>query len=462
MKLIPGLALIPLLAFAPLSSAGALSDQGRAVASTSIEGLPEQDGDTWARMRHGLALQANLTPQISLVAGGQLYYPLGSAGTYTWDESTIQRLAFQVTGRALSIRAGRFVHAGTLGLIRVDGFLLDLHPDSPVGGHVWAGRIGHAESISPGGDLGGGFQFRFVPGALGLAAGYDIRKTPVDLAHRIHLSSTVRGKKGVSLFVVAELGFASGAEESEDDEVVPADEFPEGTEDDAADSTAEDDSAGGPGFRATALATIPLGVRARLRVGGKYYGLPPISVPWSSTSVIETIRPTDYGVAHLALDLRPRTGVSIRVEGGPTFGSKTVGYEAAAVDSELPPEIETELGIGATGKLAFDWRGLGFYGTGTAVGGAWYAGGGAGIRHEVGPVELRGEAGLFRFRGLDGSQATVGEARFQGGLTLPVKPSWGEFGLVVRTAVGTDRLLSPWWRLGVAVQGRIGRARGAL
>ncbi len=425
-RLVLGLALVPALLFSSFASAGTILDQGRVEASTSVEGLPDSSGDSWARIRHGLALRADLTSRISLIASGQLYYAASGAGTEPWDESTIQRLSFGFTGRALSVRVGRFVHVGSLGLTRVDGFQLDLHPDGPLGGHVWAGRVGHPEEISPGGDLGAGAQIRLVPGALGLAAGYDLRKTPVDLVHRVHVSSTLRAR-GASLFAVVELGLGPDI-----------------------------------GLGANAHAAIPLGTRAQLRLGGRYYGLPPVSVPWSGQSVIEAIRPTDYGVGEVAIELRPRNQLRIRLEGGPTLGQKATGYEVVAEDSDTPPGVETELGVGATARASLDWRGLGLYGTGTAVGGAWYAGGGAGAHTDIGPLALRGEAGLFRFRGLDGVQATVGEARFQGGITLPSKPTWGEFGLVFRAAVGADRQLSPWWRAGVALQGRLGSARGAL
>ena len=461
-RLALGLALILLLAYTSLANAGTIENQVRAEASSSIEGLPEQVGDSWARMRHGLSLQAALSSRIAVVASAQVFYPIGGGGADIWDEAVIQRLSFQYSGPAVSIRAGRFVHVGTLGLTRVDGFKLDLHPDSPVGGHLWAGRIGHAESLTAGGDLGFGAQFRFTPGALGLAAGYDLRFTPVDLAHRIHISSTVRSKKGVSLFVAAELGFNTNDRTGDPTETPVEGVAADGDEEEAIDPEEEAESSGGPGFRATASAAIPLGTRASLRVGGRYYGLPPISAPWSSHSVVETIRPTDYGVAEVSVELRPRSELRVRFEGGPTFGQRVAGYEAVAVEGDEPTEVETELGLGAAGKAAFDYKGVGLYGTGTFVGGAWYAGGGAGVRQHVGPVTLWGEAGLYRFQGLDGTEATVGEARFQGEIALPLKPTWGEFGLVVRTAVGTDRMLSPWWRAGVAIQGRLGTARGAL
>lgn len=461
-RLALGLVLIPALAYTSLAIAGTVTNQIRAEASSSIEGLPQQDGESWARMRHGLFLRTDLTSRMVVVASGQLFFPIGGGDTDIWDEAVIQRLSFQYSGRVVSVRAGRFVHVGTLGLTRADGFKVDLHPDSPVGGHVWAGRIGHAESLSIGGDLGVGAQFRLTPGALGLAAGYDLRFTPVALAHRIHLSSTVRSKKGVSLFVAAELGFDS---DERADETPDAPVESDTTDDGEAEAAAADEDvspSGGPGFRATARASFPLGTRASLRIGGRYYGLPPISAPWSSQSVVETIRPTDYGVAEVSVELRPRSELRVRIEGGPTFGQTAAGYEDVVVDSDEPAGIETDLGLGATGKAAFDYKGLGLYGTGTFVSGAWYAGGGVGVRQHVGPVTLWGEAGLYRFQGLDGTEATVGEARFQGELALPSRPTWGEFGLVVRTAVGTDRMLSPWWRAGVAVQGRFGSARGAL
>ncbi len=432
--------LLPLLLCASFASAESLLHEGRAEGLSSIELLPDSNGDTWARMRHGLSLQAHLSPRFAVIADGQLLIPLATTDVYAWDEASIQRLAIRYTSPKLSITAGRYVHAGTLGLTRVDGIQLELGSDDPVGVSVWGGRVGHAESLAIGGDLGGGAQFRVSPGAFGLATGYDVRGTPVNVAHRIHLSSSVRDKKGFALFALAELGFDTHDETVED---------------------AEDDS-DRVGFRAVVQSSLPLGTRATLRLGGRYYGLPPITVPWSSHSVVETIRPTDYGVAEVSLELRPRNNLRFRFEGGPAIGQETQGYEDLPEDSEEIPGIETGVAVGGTGKLSFDWAGLGLYGTGTSVGASWYAGGGVGMRHDVGPLHLWGEAGIYRFEGLDDTQATIGEARFQAGFALPVRPKWGQLGLVVRTAVGADRLLSPWWRAGVALQARVGTARGAL
>lgn len=431
-----GLVLVPLLAFASLASAGTFASQSRAEGHSSIEVLPESNGDTWARMRHGLSLTAGFSPRFRVIADGQLLIPLATTDVYAWDEASIQRLAVQYNGPKVSITAGRYVHAGTLGLTRVDGVLLNLGMDDPVGVSLWGGRVGHPEAIDIGGDVGGGAQFRISPGAFGLAAGYDIRRTPVNLTHRIHLSTTLRSSRGVSLLALGELGIDGETEGVED--------------------------SGGVGFAARVQSSLPLGTRARLRLGGRYYGLPPITVPWSAASIVETLRPEDYGVAEVSFELRPANDLSLRVEGGPTIGQQTEGYEVVAEDSEIPPGVETGVAVGGTAKLAFDWSGLGLYGTGTSVGASWYAGGGVGMRHQVGPVHLWGEAGIYRFQGLDGTQATVGEARFQGSLVLPVRPKWGQLGIVFRTAVGTDRLLSPWWRAGVALQARVGQGRGAL
>ncbi len=459
--LLVGVLLLAALASVNAARGAELADAVRLEARSSLEALPEQDGDSWARMRHGLAINATFNRHVSLLAAGQLFLPADGGASYTWDEATIQRIRVILGGPSLSLSLGRFVHVGSLGLIRVDGFKLDLHPEGPVGVHLWAGRIGHAEAVDLGGDLGGGVQLRLHPGALGLAAGYDLRRTPIDLMHRVHLSGSVRGKTGASLLVLAEFGFHTDNRQPAPDGPVedPTGEDPATEE---TESVAGESAPHEPGLRASAHGSIPLGTRAVLRLGGRYYGLPPVTVPWSATSVIETIRPADYGVAEVVLDLRPGNGLRIRLEGGPSIGSKAVGYEDVAADAETPPEVETGVGIGAAGKAAVDYRGLGLFGTGTFVGGAWYAGGGLGAQHTVGPLGLRGEGGIYRFQGLDGSGATVGEARFQGQLDLPTRPSWGAFRVVLRAAVGTDRLLSPWWRAGVALQGSLGRAGGTL
>ena len=89
---------------------------------------------------------------------------------------------------------------------------------------------------------------------------------------------------------------------------------------------------------------------------------------------------------------------------------------------------------------------------------SWYAGAGALAARPVGPLVVDAELALYRFRGLDRQAAWVGEGRIQGLWDLPLGSSPISAQLAVRLAAGTDRLLAPWGRAGLAVVGTYGNA----
>jgi len=453
---------VPALAVSSTASAGAISEQVFVAAETAVEALPEQDGDAWARTRHGLLLRASLGDAWSLYASGEIHPALASEHDFSLDEADLRRLGLRYHGELFSVSAGRFVHLGSAGLRRVDGLGFDLQGELPLGLSLWGGRVGHVEALDLPGSMGGGLEAHGQLGPVGLGAGYELLRDIEALEHRAHASSTWRSDQGASVFALVEGGLRSAPATTDE----PAEDTDTDTDTDT--ELIEDEPLEEPGpdmgLRAELASAVPLGTRATLRAGARWYGLAPAVQPWSSTTVLESIRPTDYGVADLSLELRPQRELRLRVSGGPTFYQQYTGWVVEPEDLEIDETLEadSDMGLGGTGKLAAEWNGLGLYGTSTAVGGSWYAGGGAGLQRSLGPVDMRAEAGMFRFHSLDDSSAWVGEGRLQGDLLLPAQPGWGELRLALRAAAGSDRLLSPWYRAGVALQGRLGNAGGAL
>lgn len=456
------LCLVPALVFPPFARAGTTPeafDVLRVEAVTAYEGLPEQDGSSWARSRHGLLLGAELGEHFSVLAAGELHPSLTGGEGLAADEADLQRLRLRFESATTAVDIGRFVHLGAAGLMRVDGVGVDLDPSGPLGVALWGGRFGHPEALVLPGLAGAGAELRLSPGSLHFTGGYDLLTDTVELEHRGRVTGGWRGGTGARAMALAELGYRSELASEDVDGDDSADSSAEPGETD--DASAEDGAAGELGLHGELRGSLPLGTRAQLDLGARWYGLPPASVPWSSASVLESIRPADYGVADLAVRMRPSSELDLRVSGGPTLYQVATGLsEVDITDLGAEPELETGVGFGATGKLAASYDGVGLYGSSTFVGSSWYAGGGAGVERAVGALDLGLEGGLFRFQGLDAAPAWVGEGRLQAEMRLPAQPGWGELRLALRAAAGADRLLVPWYRAGIALHGRLGTAGG--
>ncbi len=383
------------------------------VAAGAVETLPQADGELWARSRYRLTLRAPLVAGLSLTADGDLRQVLvGDDGGLQVDESDLHRLMLGWRAGAVRLSAGRFVHLGGAGLVRVDGLGVDVDRDGLLGGSLWAGRVGHAEAMELPGDLGLGAELRRRPGAVGVTGGYDLRWGLEGYRHRFSAGATVQTMGGVKLLSRGELGLT-------------------------------DDEDAEPGVRAELAATVPAHERVQVSLGARWLGLQPATMPWSAVSMAAALAPEGYGVADAGVELSAGRAGTVRLSGGPTF----------LPDDDAPWET------GGTGQLAWGWRSLGLHGLGTTLGESWTLGGGAGAGHRIGPVALSGEAGLYRHQGWVTDAAWVGEGRAQAAVALLPRARRSELDLVVRSAAGTDGALPRWYRAGVAVQGRVGGLR---
>ncbi len=93
----------------------------------------------------------------------------------------------------------------------------------------------------------------------------------------------------------------------------------------------------------------------------------------------------------------------------------------------------------------------------SAVGDSWYAGGGLVASEEAGDFRFDVDAGLYRFRPLDGLEAWVGEGRLNCGYAINPDDARTRLRLDVEAAAGADRILAPWARAGVALRGAFGK-----
>ncbi len=406
-----------------------IDDKVYVAVGAGFEQLPQTDGESWSRTRTVLVVQVDPRPGWGFYASGNLLVPLGGWGGP--EEAQLHRAMLTYRSDRLSLMAGRFVRISPRGLSRVDGATVDLVLGERLGGGVWAGRVGHPEGMDEAGDLGAGLEFWYQPGALAITGGYDFRRTPVDLHNRLHLTGAWRSMGGLSVHGIAEYGFdiTPGAAEEEEETAVVAD---------------EETPTGPPAFlsdlRVSLEARGTLGDHA-WRAGAHWLGLSPDRVPWSSYSVLESIAPHGYGVVDLGAEVHTG-GIVLFAKGGPTF----------------TPTTGLGLRVGAKAQVTATVKGVGLHLRGTAAGGSWYAGGGAQAARPFGPVDVLAEAGLYRFRGIDAQSSWVGEGRLQGLVALPLTPSRGKAHLAIRLAAGSDRLLAPWGRAGVAVTGTFGQA----
>ncbi len=413
-------------------------------AGTAVDAVPDIDGAARIRLRNDIWLHARLHPRWSVFAAGNLRFGWRLSNDVDpdrpkyagegIDEADLYRLGLRYSAPDLSLNLGRFVRPAVGGLYRVDGVAAEIGADSlPVGVEVWFGRLGHPEPLTPVSSLGGGVELRLTPpGAHGLGwsgaairVGYDFDKSVYGLRHRVHATGSYRNGAGSSVAGGAEIGLLPA----------PADE-----------AAGELETGARAWFRGVATPNHDVEVSGEFR----WEGLPAPSVPESSAEVLRTLVPQGYAVAQVAVELR-LAGPRLRIAGGPTV---------------LPHEGGPR--GGGTGKVwlevALAHGSVGVFGTGTAVGGSSYAGGGSDISGRLGPVRLRGDLGLYRFAGLDGQVGLVGEGRFDADVLVPFpkarSPLGGDLRIAVHVAGGADRLLAPWVRAGLAVRIALSATRG--
>lgn len=407
---------------------------------TAAEVLPDLDGVGRLRVRQDLRLDYRFGRGFSLYAAGNLRFGrrLTSAaepGRVKYagegiDEADLYRLAVRYRSADLTASAGRFVRTALGGLYRVDGVAAEFGGHRPVTGAAWFGRVSHPEALIPQAALGGGAELRLLPPGRGgegwsgaaIRVGYDFQRSAPETDHRIYGSGSLRDGRGSSIGLGGELGI------NHEDE-----------------ATVDPDLGANAWFRGVATP------HARVQISGsfRWEGLTRPGLPATSQEVLATVVPSGYAVADAAILLRPGP-LQIRVGGGPTI-LPTSGAPRLGGMGKISADLA--VGAGHVGLLA----------AGAAVGGSWYAGGGASVVGRVGPVRLGGEGGLYHYVTLNGRPGITGEGRFDVEWTLPIPhvagPASGDLRIAAQLAGGSDRLLEPWLRAGLALRGSLAAGR---
>ena len=404
----------------PVSAYG--GDEVQASLGVAVEGMPDVDGDSWGRARYSLMVHAPLPGNLTLDADGDLRQAaLDSSLALEFDEADLHRLLLTYRVGPVLLSAGRFTQLSSVGLVRVDGAAVEVEMGSALVWSLWGGRLGHVEPMDLPGDLGFGVEMRYRPRSVGVLSAYELRRSIMDLRHRFRLAGSLQTMGGISLLTMGELGISSLLDGGSDTENV--------------------------GYRLEIATWIPATQFIRLNARVRWLGLTPSAAPWSSLSVVETLAPQDYGVSEVGVALRLGPAGTVLLSGGPTLYQRSIGFSDQG-------EEQNEWALGGTGRFSWTWRGLAVHGLGTAVGGAWYLGGALGARRSIGPLDLLAEGGLYRHQGLDRAQAWIGDVRLQAAVDAPGQP--GRLQVALRVAGGSDRVLSPWIRAGVAIHGRVG------
>lgn len=408
----------------------------------AVEALPQSDGESWTRSRVPLRLGAELGDAWSLTAAGELRTP-----TLGLEEAWLQRLSVHYEGDSLGLTAGRFLDLNPAGRTRVDGVALDLRTER-MGTRLYGGRIGHAEALDATGDLGAGALLWLAGGPMWGGLGYHFRADPEQLLHTVQATGSYSDGTGFRVQLLAEYGLFTDWPD------------PDATDEETEESEESEGRSLGASTRGSVFLRAPMGTRAALGARVRWIGLPSITVPWAAAHVEQQLSPDGYGVAELSAELNPPGPFQVVVGGGPTLVTRVAVIEEPEPDGPL---TRTALGVGGTGRVVVGMHEQGsvFLG-GTAVGGSWYAGGGLQLHRAVGPAELRGQAGLYRFQALDQHAAWVGEGRVQATVELPWHPAGADLDMGIRAAAGSDRLLSPWGRVGVAFNGHFGHGGVSL
>jgi len=381
---------------------------------SAVELTPDLDGGTWGRARQQLQLEAKSGPgRLDLDAAFQL--PPASAEAAEFE---VHQLAYSVrTGYGL-LSVGRQIRLDPRGWLPIDGVAFEAEGTSFVRPEVLAGRVW---SVEPGDSATrtwlGGFGFRIRPPngegeasrAVAFTAGWLGRVDQAGLSHDLAAGAGWRNPKGANAALDGELRL--GAEQ---------------------------------GSRADLRAYLPLGSHLALGPELRWEDLSPVGEVSGLRTPMDWLGGEGYGAAALALKVSAGD-LSFQANGGPVMH-------------------QDETGLGGLGRGALGWQGeaarAAVFGSAAAIGGSWVAGGGLEGGLALDRLDLDATAGLFRFQPLSQAAANVGELRLRGSTPLIAESELGALDLSVEVAAGADRLLQPWARAGVALQGRLSDGGG--
>ena len=297
-------------------------------------------------------------------------------------------------GHVAAWQLGRLAHDGVQGRRHLDGLSVR---GGPVTG--WAGRLWHPESWDVGQTWVLGGEVGPETSARAAKIGWEGRLDEGDPAQRVHAFGALRRPQGSALTALAE------AEPGE--------------------------LTGTLGWRAEARGQQPLGAVADGALGVRWEGLPPIGLPSALGDPMTWLAPDGYG----ALDLDARVvgeAWSLVARATPTWRAGSAGASGRiGVGLALPAGLGLDV---ATSAATLDERAM--------AGGVVGLSAGTGLGASV-------QGGVFRYQPLAGPAATVVEGRTR--LELPlgdVITLGGEL------AAGSDRVLDPWLRGGLALHAR--------
>lgn len=381
---------------------------------SAVELTPDLDGGTWGRARQQIQLEAKSGPgSLDLDAAFQL-----PPGGQEAAEFEVHQAAYSLrTGYGL-LSVGRQIRLDPRGWLPFDGVAFDAEGTTFVRPAVLAGRLWSVEPGEEGhGTWLGGFGFRIRPPngkgeasrAVAFTAGWLGRVGDAGLSHDLAAGAGWRNPKGANAALDAELRV--GAER---------------------------------GSRADLRAYLPVGSHLALAPELRWEDLSPVGEVSGLRTPMDWLGGEGYGAASLAFDVNAGD-IHFQANGGPVMH-------------------RDEAGLGGLGRGSLGWQGDGanaaIFGSAAAIGGSWVAGGGLEGGLALDRVDLDATAGLFRFQPLSQAAANVGEVRLRGTTPLIADSDAGALDLSVEVAAGADRLLQPWARAGILLQGRLNDGGG--
>jgi hypothetical protein len=378
---------------------------------SGVEARPSYSAESQLRIEQQLGVAVRDPSGLSLDALGAVRDPL--VGSWTGD---LYRLSLGFRGPCYTAALGRFVMASERGFLRLDGAQLDIGLAPAVTLHAWGGRSWHPETYLRGDDALLGGELRLdAGGAFSGGAGWEGRLLEAGLLHRVHAYGRARNVVGGWATLLAE----------------------------AAPLEASDSALGIPA-RAALRGFSPLGDALELGAGLRWEDLERAVQPEALSSPMDWLAGPGYAaaelearVSHERIDVSGVVGPTHRMagDGASTGGVGRLGARYALTD-------HLSAGIAIIGALADpSWV------YGTVAEARWQLGGG---------TALSAEGGWFRFLPLEGPMADVVEGRLNAELPLAAGAG-GDLVLLAQVAGGSDRLLDPWVRGGLSLQGVFGR-----
>lgn len=409
-----------------LLAAGAPAHATETDTAFAVEALPRSDGESQWRGVVDLGGTEELGPWRFSLRTGLRTSDL-AAEPFVPE---LYRLGVGWREGGLDLAAGRLARVDSRGVERIDGATMSVGTYAPLSGAAWAGRLwfpeewgapeGFGEAEEGAEELGDtwvvGGELRFSPGDIpswGAALGTESRIAEGALTQRVHAASDWASLHGHEVGANAEIALPTGE-----------DPF---------------------GARAGLRGAVALGPAWAVGAAARWEGLTPAAVPQGASNPMGWIAPDGYGVASATLEYE-RKGYAAVAEAGVVARPADEGSAGALA------RVGVALGEGAPVEV---------YVRGAALGPSMLAGGGAAVRRELGPVDVRADAAVYDLRGLDQENGLVAECRLDAELPIHVREAEDgpaeAFRLRGTAAAGSDRLLAAWVRGGVALVGEFSR-----